>query len=256
MTAKLQELMGTRYMTGDHASKLRKLLDEIATGTSNITEVDLANVKFMPGAVAVLRSFYGKVAFCNSEDAKLDWILKHNGRVPATPPLDASNSIDIPNNLSMEEVFDFFSNIDPSKVYTLKNASHSAIRAIALAILTIMKRPDVVVDLDDKVNRVFKQVRLDWTKVKQPHDSYYATMGVAITKCDRLPDGKFQMPGEAPLPEDVFVRTYTCIPAEFGNVKGLEKTDEFRDVWEVALETLQMTPVAKTLKVYLDPERQ
>lgn len=221
----LKDVLNTMYITEDYTAKLDKFL-----GTTKDT-IDLAKCKFSPGAHNVLMRYYKTVEFCNSADEELDKILKHNCNV-AKVEYPVNKVVELRANFETpDEILNLFKTLDPEKIYTFPGAASNVFKTAALAVLITMKNPKILLDLRGCTNEVFNQIRLDWLKTRESHDTYFAVCGAGIIACKRDKDGLFQYPGSRKMSEELFVKTFTVIPSDFGT-KPLYGVLEYKEVWD------------------------
>lgn len=242
----LKDLLGTMYVTEDYTAKLNKVLET----TKDV--IDLARCKFSPGAHRILMKHYKTVEFCNSIDPELDKILKHNCNVGKVEypkervvPLVAKFE-------SPEEVLALLKSLSPEKLYTFPDPATNMFKTAALAILITMVNPKISLDLRGCTNEVFNQIRLDWLKTPQPHNRYYAISGAGIIMCEKDSEGMFQYPGHPKMTEEMFIKTFTVIPSDFGT-KQLSGVPEYQEVWDSCVRILYNNNVkGKLMKDFIE----
>lgn len=245
---KLSDLMGTKYITNEHAAQLRKVLSEQ-------TEVDLAGCKFMPLAERCLREFYKTVKFCNSQNRELNTVLQHNMEAvleqkPTTVPIEAVIT-------GPGDIRNIIASLDESVIYDLSNMSKQSEditlpgKVRSVAILAIMKKPNIMIDLDTYARTIFTAVRTDWLKTWEPHDAYWELEGASLVKRE-VKEGLVYKPGVGQLAEKVYVKNFMVLPYEFGT-EDVFGSPEFKIVRDTALNILRKPPEKKkTMKDFIE----
>ena len=236
---KLSELIKTRFLLSCHSLKIDKKLTEIPDGET----VDLANVKMGPDVERILRKHYGRLNMVNTTDSELNDLLQHNCKlargIPDIPAVTFDTSVTSQDEL-LEYVASFKEESNRSqtfrvgpKVPTLNPDPSEITKSVSLAIIIIMKFPDINIDLGNYAADLFREVRKNWIYLKH-HDKYAEVVGQAVVYRDVV-NGKVHIPGIGDVSEDIYVDKYSCIPAEFGSQK-LYGDEEFKGVWRSALD--------------------
>lgn len=227
-TVLLKDLMNTCYMinalNGRFTNVLNKCIDD------NVT-VDLAHCRFGPSCALILKEYYGKVDFCNSEDNNLDKLLKDNNLTAKTiiedyPILsikgieDISTYIDMVNDLPM------------NSKYTIELGLTSAVDKATLVLL-MMTRPDIEYDLRSCSMDVFDFVRDMWVSSAEHHNSYYELIAPNVVRRNPNAQGKFGDDTYGWYQEDYFIRNRKVLPVEFGNTQiiKLDSSSTVSDEW-------------------------
>ena len=245
MAVRLDEALGTRYITIDYVRDLDEFL-------SKNSSVDLANCRFTPKAEQVLRKYYDKVEFINSTNKALNALLQMNmeaskQKPPVSVPLRA-------NIRQPQDVLTIFRSLDENVIYNLSEMSkqnENPMHVCYLAILIMMKKPQIMFDLEYYAIKVFETVRKDWLKVRGHHDAYWELDAMSLVKRE-VKDGMVYVQGTGNILEVNYVREFTVLPYEFGT-QDLYGHPEFEDVWLNALTALtQQTTKIKTMKDFIE----
>ena len=170
---------------------------------------------------------------------------------PETVPLEAN--INGPG-----DVRDAIANLDKSVIYDLSNMSltnysdvNSPAKVRSLAILVMLKKPNIMIDMEHHAKAVFDAVRVNWLKSRKPHNAYWELEGTSLVKRE-VKDGVVYKPGIGSLSEANYVRNYTVLPYEFGT-QDLFDSEEFSSVRYEALDILRKKAVKKkTMKDYIE----
>lgn len=240
----LKDLMGTRYITVDHVSKMIHVLE-------SVDEVDMAYCRLTPNAEYVLTRFYSKVNFINSENSLCNGILQHNMKAAR---MEKISTVPLPDTIkSQEALLDTLRNFDMLPVYSLEDTKLVRRVKYAWAAVISMKYPEVKLDLGAEAREMFEQVRDNWLKVRQSHKSYWCVDRASICRIDVI-DGKVCTLDNHVLAEDLFVQNYVCLPLEFGT-KVVWEDPEYEYVIANALRIIQNfgTEVKiKTMKDFIE----
>ncbi|MBQ2885909.1 MAG: hypothetical protein IJE43_19460 [Alphaproteobacteria bacterium] len=224
---KLKELLGTKYVYNDYVLDLTRILD-------NVKEIDLADCKFGPNAVEVLRKYYGRVLFVNSTDPNLNQILLHNNGIKVADTRELE-SLSLDFN-SVDELLALLKSLDSKGAYQIKQSSISQPKRIATITLMTLLMPSITLDIGLDVKDVFSFARTEWLKTNKHHDEYWLVSGTSLLKVKvenntvRLLDGSL-------MKESNFVKNHMAMPVEFGT-EVLIKDEEFNLIFTKCLQVL------------------
>ncbi len=242
MAEKLMRLMGTQYITDDHAGKLTDTLEKL-------TEVDLSGCKFTPAACSVLKKFYPVVSMCDSGNSTRNSILVHNNKaVRCNEPEMKLLPTDVK---TPEDALALFRGIDRTRVYKLDTENCRTNKSKAFIIAFLMKFPEVQVDLGFYAKDIFSTVRREWLLYAEHHDAYWRVEGSAIVKIDCV-EGKMQDLDGREINEDIYVHEFVVLPYEFGTMDVTEHS-EFKAAWMSALKVIMKVETSKKHMIdYID----
>lgn len=137
----LSEAIGTKYIINKIDKRLRVTLESLIG-----QEVDLSGCRFGPECADILKTFYGKITFRNTEDKDLDELLQYNRNLILNPE-EEWEILDFGKVVSKDTWFEDIPKI-PTGKYLIK-IDRSDIIQECLLILMIMARPDIEYDLSE-----------------------------------------------------------------------------------------------------------
>ena len=137
----LSEAIGTKYIINKIDKRLRVTLEGLVG-----QEVDLNGCRFGPECADILKTFYDKITFRNTESKELDDLLKYNRDLILNPE-EEWEVLDFDKVVTKDNWFNDIPKI-PTGKYLIK-IDRSDIIQECLLILTIMARPDIEYDLSE-----------------------------------------------------------------------------------------------------------
>lgn len=245
-TVLLHEMMGTRFIINALSMRFRRCLeDSVAAGN----ELDLSGCKFGPECADLLKDYYDKLDFKNSEDEYLDSILKNNMEYKRNAP-EEWEVLTIRNMKSLEEYMDLVKNLPQGAQFKV-DCSLTSIADRSILTLLIMTRPDLELDIRQCSHDVFSFVRDTWLSVAEHHERYYELIPPDVTIVEKQPDsdyyGKLSYGFQR---EQTFIRNRLVLPYEFGNSQiivldqSVQVPKEWRLTVEKCIDTFEMVSIS------------
>lgn len=224
MAPKLATLLGTKYIYDGVNAELKNVFNSNING-----EIDLAGCKFGPICECMLRDYYDKIKFIDSENEYNEMVLELNTKLKKMNAANISSET-LRSTFDCEsDVIDYIQNLSTKKLYDIKEYSCAPQVTTALVIIITCLRPDILINLGAYTSEIFKQVRLDWLPVRQPHyDEYNEVVGQSILR-RQVKAGQIYMPGIGMVEEDIYVVKYNVLPVAFGEERLFE-SEEFSGV--------------------------
>lgn len=225
---KLSDILGTRYIYDDYASKLLTVFKQY-------DEVDLAGCKFTPKAESALRTFYGKVYFINSEEDQLNAILQHNN-IAKVSRMEGATKLEMDFN-DVGEFKRFLAGLDKHGHYFVERAlGDFDMKPIATLTILAMMFPQMIIDVGKDLSNIFNFARYEWLKCSKKHDEYWLVDNNALIKI-QVDDGYVRMLDGRVIKEDAFIQMFNVMPVDFGT-RVIIKDEEFRPIFQNSLEVL------------------
>lgn len=137
----LSEAIGTKYIINKINKRLKNTLNTLIG-----EEVDLAGCRFGPECADIIRDYYDKIAFRNTESKELDEALIYNRNLILNPE-EEWETLDFDKAVSKDN-WDKDILAIPTGKYLIK-VDRTDIIQECLLILMIMARPDISYDLSD-----------------------------------------------------------------------------------------------------------
>lgn len=233
-TMLLCEKMGTKFIINALSMRFRRCLDEAATSG---VEYDLAGCRFGPECADLLKDYYDRVNFCNTEDSYLDGLLKNNMDYKRNPP-EEYELLTIRNMRSLDDYFDLAENLPQGGQFKV-DCSLTSIADRSILVLLIMTRPDLELDIRQCSHDVFTYVRDSWLSVAEHHDKYYELIPPDVLVVEKQPDSDYYgRPSYGLQREQAFIRNRLVLPYEFGNsqIITLDQSIKVSQEWRLTVE--------------------
>lgn len=242
--------LNTVYITADFLDDFTSLCKRSLGQT-----VDLADCRFAPPTARVLREYYKTIEFINSTDAYWNSILVNNTKLARA---EKKESITLEYlGIDASKVVNYIESLKTDTIYRIEYDSTSVTQQkyfISLAIIIILSRPEIMLDLGYNAKLVFETVRLDWDWANQPTDYYNEVVSDAVVQ--RLcRDGKVITPYGA-IKERFYVenKLYLSLPGYFGSEVCVRRP-EFKAVLKAAVGTFtEKLQIQRSLVDYLEEE--
>ena len=229
---KLCEVAGTRYFIDANEGPFKVLqnaLDKCVKDNPDI-EIDVADCRFGPATANRLSQLSKNYRLRNTEFPILDTALRHNFKLDEAAPSEEVEYIR-GNFSNLQEVLDYLEKVRVSgKVYMLATNNYAyQLPAMSLAAVIQLMYPEVIVDVDAKLNALFELVRVEWKKTRKSHDKYWQVVGSNLLEIERNEKGLFEIPMVGEFSEQDLVSSFVVLPVEF-SAEVLYKEAEYRNV--------------------------
>lgn len=245
---KVQELMGTRYLTGDYAEEFTFLFQNFLAGISskklwnkklqefvresiekNKIVLDFAEVAICMKVWKLVDQFMhinpDKIELSDSVDAERDRYFKDSVQLCRNPP----KTVPLPNPpYRIKELHEYINSLDKNVVYD--GGTEDRYRKVA-AFISIVA-PDVQITFTSWTD-YFEYMSDKCCDILEDYDDfYYLPNGMGGFWDTHVEDGKVYILNRGMMSKDVFLRTYKAIPTCIGTQNDLAKSS---DVWSKIL---------------------
>ena len=231
MAIMLYEEMNTRYIINCLAGRFVNIMEKYEPGTV----FDLAECRFGPICANRLRMYYNKHIFINTEDERLNRMLKNNNEasreeIPSYEVLEFRNCTNINHYMNLVET------LEENGKYEVQ-VDFSDICNIATVVLLIMTRPDIDFDIRGCASSIFDFVRDMWVSSAEHHDEYYELKLPNVVSMHSV-DNKYGDEFTGYTDEYSYIHHRPVLPKEFGNsqIIKLSKTVGVSDEWKPTVE--------------------
>lgn len=227
-TLLLSEVMGTKYII----NALDKLFrDTLTKYKGSDVVLDLAHCRLGPDCSIIMREFYDSVQFCNSEDPKLDALLKNNN-LYYTEQIEEWETLTVRGVESLDFYFDLARTLPTGGQYKIDCSLDQAMDK-AIVVLLIMTRPDINFDIRQCCADIFDFVRDAWLSSNGTHEKYQELKAPNIIIRDVDENKNVDLGFEGSIKEEYFVRQRICLPIEFGSAQiiKLDSDEGVDDEW-------------------------
>lgn len=167
----LEKLMGTKYIIDSLESELYKVLQETKE------TIDIGDCKLGPKAESAIRRNYKTVDFCNTKNMRLDALLKRNIEASRRTETDQRETLR-EEFLSNTDIYEYLLSLKEGVIYTTNRSSDLTVYT---AILVLLCRPDVTVDMGSSIVKMFELVRANWD-ISSKHEAYWQRDGLSMRK--------------------------------------------------------------------------
>lgn len=236
-TVLLKDLMNTRFIINSLSGRFLSVLKR---AHNEGLELDLRECRFGPECASIMRSWYDKVDFKNTEDENADYILKANMEA-ARYEYEQYELLDIKKGITLGEVMELIKTLPTGAKYNVKINLTDIVCKAAIAMI-IMARPDITYDIRGCASDIFDFVRDSWIASAEHHESYYELIAPHIVRRDC--NNEFYGSDDSGwIRESSFIRSRRVLPVEFGNSQiiklGSGTLEEWKGVAERCLEVFE-----------------
>lgn len=208
---KVYNLMQTRYIINAKLPQFRAILEE---AYKNGDELDFDDCRLGPYCASALKSYYGKVAMCNTEDPALDALLKRNAQT-STLQEEVYPTLQIPASPTIEDVRSMIATLPKGDRYML-NPVLGNNKQIAFCTLLIMSRPDIDWDISKCSVFIYEFVVDEWRKREEPHNLYIEFINSTVITLQKDGKGRIGSVSSGYLPVETYGVEHYILPADFG----------------------------------------
>lgn len=231
MAVKLYDEMGTRYIINCLAGRFTSIMERYEPGTV----FDLAECRFGPMCSNKLRSYYAKHKFINTEDDRLNRMLENNNEA-AQQVIEPYEPLPIRKCDTIDQYLDLVETLPQGGKYEIQ-IDFGNIGNTATAVLLIMTRPDLDLDVRGCAGSLFDFVRDMWVSSAEHHEEYYELRLPDVITTKSV-DGKYGSEFTGFLDEYTYIHNKPVLPKEFGNsqIIVLDKSISVSQEWRPTVE--------------------